>query len=421
LSEQIFEGDAMSDKIDVAILGAGPYGLSIAAHLAERGLSFRIFGKPMESWLQMPRGMMLKSEGFASSLYDPKGSLPLARYCRENGLGYADLGLPVPLATFCEYGLAFQRRMVPTLEQRMVQGLKKGSEHFTLTLDNGETLDARRIVVAVGISHFAHVPNMLSGLPSALVTHSSAHADVARFKGKDVTVLGAGSSAIDLAAFLHEAGAAVRLVTRRKSLPMHTRMRLPRPLSDQLHAPMTAIGPSWRSCFFTYAASAFHRFPARQRLKWVKNQLGPSAGWFMADRIRPVPVTYGVTPIGVTVVGDKVQLAFSDHDARYSKIETEHLIAATGYRPDVARLPFLEPNLRAAIETLEDAPILSPHFESSVPGLYFVGPAAANSFGPLLRFAAGAKFVARRISSHLAATAGESYRTYAGEHRWVPA
>ena len=111
----------MSDRIDVAIVGAGPYGLSIAAHLAQRRLSFRVFGKPMESWLQMPCGMTLKSEGFASSLYDPKGALPLGRYCRERGLGYADLGLPVPLAMFCEYGLAFQRRFVPTLEQHMAR------------------------------------------------------------------------------------------------------------------------------------------------------------------------------------------------------------------------------------------------------------------------------------------------------------
>ncbi len=192
----------MSDRIDVAILGAGPYGLSIAAHLAERGLSFRIFGKPMESWRQMPRGMMLKSEGFASSLYDPKGALPLGRYCRERGLEYADLGLPVPLASFCEYGLAFQQRFVPTLQQHMVRGLRNSAEHFTFELDNGETLDARRVVVAVGISHFAYMPSALSGLPAALVSHSSAHTDVGRFKGRDVTILGAGSSAIDLAVLL---------------------------------------------------------------------------------------------------------------------------------------------------------------------------------------------------------------------------
>jgi thioredoxin reductase len=397
----------MSDRIDVAIVGAGPYGLSIAAHLAQRGLSFRVFGKPMESWLQMPCGMTLKSEGFASSLYDPKGALPLGRYCRERGLGYADLGLPVPLAMFCEYGLAFQRRFVPTLEQHMVRGLKNSGEHFTLELDNGDTFNARRVVVAVGISHFAHMPGPLSGLPAALVSHSSAHADVSRFRGTDVTVLGAGASAIDLAVLLHEAGARVRLVTRRKSLPIHARMRLPRPLSDRLREPMSEIGPSWRSWFFTNAAPLFHRFPARRRLNWAKSHLGPAGGWFMAERIKPVPVTHGLTPVGATALGDKVQVSFEDQDGNCSRIETEHLIAATGYRADIGRLAFLEPALREAVQVLEGAPILSPHVESSVPGLYFVGPAAVHSFGPVMRFAAGAKFTSRRIASHLAATAGK--------------
>jgi hypothetical protein len=398
----------MPDGIDVAILGAGPYGLSIAAHLAQRGLSFRIFGKPMESWLQMPRGMLLKSEGFASSLYDPKSVLPLDRYCQERGLEYADLGLPVPLATFCEYGLAFQRRFVPTLEQHMVKGLKNGAGHFTLELDNGQTLDVRRVVVAVGISHFAYMPSALSALPAALVSHSSAHADVGRFRGRDVAVLGAGASAIDLAALLHEAGARVRLVTRRNSLPTHTRMRLPRPLSDRLREPMSEIGPSWRSWFFTNAAPLFHRLPAGRRMKWVKNHLGPAAGWFMTERIKPVPVMYGLTPVGAAALGGKLQMSFKDQDGSCSRIETEHVIAATGYRPDIGRLTFLEPTLRDAIQTLEDAPVLSPHFESSVPGLYFVGPAAALSFGPVMRFAAGAKFASRRISSHLAVTVAKA-------------
>ena len=397
----------MSDRIDVAILGAGPYGLSIAAHLAQRRLSFRVFGKPMESWLQMPCGMTLKSEGFASSLYDPEGALPLGRYSQERGLEYADLGLPVPLATFCEYGLAFQRRFVPTLEQHMVRGLKNSGEHFTLELDNGETLKARRVVVAVGIGHFAHMPGSLSGLPVALVSHSSAHADVSRFRGTDVMVLGAGASAIDLAVLLHEAGARVRLVTRRKSLPIHARMRLPRPLSDRLREPMSEIGPSWRSWFFTNAAPLFHRFPARRRLHWARSHLGPAAGWFMAERIKPVPAAYGLTPVGVTALGDKVQVLFEDQDGKYFRIEAEHLIAATGYRPDIGRLAFLEPALREAVQVLEGAPILSPHFESSVPGLYFVGAAAVHSFGPVMRFAAGAKFASRRIASHLAATAGK--------------
>jgi cation diffusion facilitator CzcD-associated flavoprotein CzcO len=86
---------------DVAIIGAGPYGLSLAAHLRARGVDFRIFGKPMQTWLEhMPKGMRLKSEGFASSLYDPDSKFTLAAYCKERGLAYADTGMPIPLETF---------------------------------------------------------------------------------------------------------------------------------------------------------------------------------------------------------------------------------------------------------------------------------------------------------------------------------
>ena len=127
----------------------------------------------------------------------------------------------------------------------------------------------------------------------------------------------------------------------------------------------------------------------------------------MAERIKPVPVTYGLTPVGAAALGGKLRVLFEDQDGSHSSIETEHLIAATGYRPDIGRLAFLEPALREAVQVLEGAPILSPHFESSVPGLYFVGAAAVHSFGPVMRFAAGAKFASRRIASHLAATAGK--------------
>jgi cation diffusion facilitator CzcD-associated flavoprotein CzcO len=104
--------------IDVAIIGAGPYGLSLAAHLRKRGVEHRIFGRPMQMWQErMPKGMCLKSDGFASSLYDPDDSFTLAHFCRETGLPYQHSGLPIPLETFLSYGLAFQQRLVPQLEE----------------------------------------------------------------------------------------------------------------------------------------------------------------------------------------------------------------------------------------------------------------------------------------------------------------
>ena len=396
----------MSDRTDVAIIGAGPYGLSIAAHLASRGVAFRIFGKPMESWLtQMPRDMLLKSEGFASSLFDRAGKLTLKSYCREKGLPYADMGLPVPLERFAAYGLAFQQRAVPTLEQALVTGLKKTAQGFALQLDNGQRLEARRVVMAVGITHFAHMPDLLARLPRERATHSSEHTEYSRFKGKDVVVLGAGSSAVDVASLLHEAGARVKVAARRTEIEVHTRMQLPRPWSDKLRQPMSGIGPSWRSWCFTHLPGIFHHMPEARRLKWTRVHLGPAGGWFMAERFGRVARLLGHTLIDAKVVGDKTRLEFASLDGSHPVVEADHVIAATGYQPKLKRLTFIDPALAQSIATVNDTVILSSHFQASVAGLYFVGPAAANSFGPLMRFAVGAGFVARRLSRHLAATA----------------
>jgi thioredoxin reductase len=261
--------------------------------------------------------------------------------------------------------------------------------------------------MAVGISHFSHMPSPLAALGPDYATHSSAHRDLSRFKGKDVLVIGAGASAIDLAGLLHEAGATVRLAARRSGIEIHTKMRLPRPLSDRLRAPMTGIGPSWRSWFFTNGAGFYRHLPLARRLKWVRTHLGPAGGWFMAERVRGrIPLLLCYTPIAATTEGSRVRLTFRRGDGSSEALTADHVIAATGYRPDIDRLHLLEPALRQRLAVEERTPVLSAHFESSVRGLYFVGPVAANRFGPLMRFAVGAKFVAPRLARHLVANQG---------------
>src|SRR5439155_16458609 len=209
--------------LNVAIIGAGPYGLSIAAHFRHGGIPFRIFGRPMDSWLaHMPKGMMLKSDGFASDIYDPAGEFTLKHFCAEQGIEYGDTGIPVRLDTFAAYGLAFRERMVPGLEERLVVGLDRLPIGFRLRLDDGEMLAARRVVLAVGITHFAYLPPELAPLPSSCVSHSRNHHDLEKFRGRNVVVIGGGASALDLAGLLRDAGAEVQLVARRQSLKFHS-------------------------------------------------------------------------------------------------------------------------------------------------------------------------------------------------------
>jgi len=202
----------LPSNIPIAIIGAGPYGMALAAHLRAHGMPFRIFGQPMHSWrTQMPEGMLLKSEGFASSISDPNDSYPLARFCAERSVPYADIGLPVPIGTFIDYGMEFQRRYVPELETRLLRHLVPGDGDFGLRLDDGETFRAKQVVVAVGVGHFPFLPRELAALPTH-VSHSSEHSALGAFRDRDVIVVGAGASAVDLAALLHQQGARVRLV-----------------------------------------------------------------------------------------------------------------------------------------------------------------------------------------------------------------
>jgi len=391
--------------LNTAIIGAGPYGLSVAAHLRHSGIPFRIFGRPMDSWLaHMPKGMFLKSDGFASNIYDPSGDFTLERFCAEKRVSYADTGIPVGLDTFSSYGLAFKDRMVPELEQKMVASIDRLPEGFGLHLEGGETIKAQRVVLAVGITHFEHVPESLAHLPSEFLSHSASHREVEPFKGRNVVVIGGGSSALDLAALLHEAGAQVHLVARQTSLKFHGKPTgKARSLWQRIRHPQSGLGPGWRSRFYADAPGAFHYLPESLRLEIVRRTLGPSGGWFIKDKvIGQIPLMLGYTPEGAEVDNGKVRLHLRSADGAERDILTEHVIAATGYKVNLDRLKFLSANIRSKLKTVDRAPVLSTTFESSMPGLFFVGVAAANSFGPVMRFAFGAGFAARTVTRALA-------------------
>jgi thioredoxin reductase len=389
--------------LDTAIIGAGPYGLSLAAHLRGSRRSHRIFGSAMSFWSNhMPQGMCLKSEGFASDLYDPDLQFSLKVYCAQNNIPYADIGLPVPRETFIAYSLEFQRRYVPQLENTRVTSLARCEGGFELTTEVGEIARARHVVVAVGLMNFTHLPRQLYGMEGEFVTHSSQHSDLSRFKGRRVAVLGAGASAVDLAALLHQAGAQIELIARRESIDFHPPPKEPRSLFERVKAPRSGLGVGWRSRMCTDIPLVFYAMPQSLRLRVVEHHLGPAPCWFVRDAVSGhVPMHLGAALTRVRVQGGRVCVTFKQKGAEERRIEVNHLIAATGYKVAMSRLGFIDQAIQARIRTVADTPILNRHFESSVPGLYFIGITAANSFGPLLRFAYGARFAAQRVARRL--------------------
>jgi cation diffusion facilitator CzcD-associated flavoprotein CzcO len=401
--------NSMTKATDVAIIGAGPYGLSLAAHLRSRGREPRVFGDPMKLWrTQMPKGMRLKSEGFASSLYDPGATFTLAHFCADNSIPYADVGLPVALDTFARYGMAFQARFVPDAENRTVTGLRRAPNGFELSFADGEVLAARRVVVAVGVAHFAYLPPVLRGFSPDLVSHTSDHHALDKFSGRDVAVIGAGASALDVAALVHAAGANTALVARAPGLAFHN-PPLPqgqrRPLTSRMRWPTSGIGSGWKSYLYAEVPQAFRHLPAAARVRIVRNHLGPAPCWFTKQEVvGKVTMCLSTSLEKVEAEGDRVRLYLRGSDGATSELVVDHVIAGTGYRPDLQRIAFIPDDLRESISKVSATPSLSGSFESSIPGLYFVGPISANTFGPLCRFAFGAGFAAERVTGSLKAT-----------------
>jgi cation diffusion facilitator CzcD-associated flavoprotein CzcO len=395
----------MSAVKDVIIVGAGPYGLSIAAHLRRYDVDLRVVGRPMESWLsKMPKGMLLKSAGFSSSLSDPANVLTLRNFCATRNIPYEDLDFPIPLETFCDYGLAFQKSLVPEVEQDDLVALTLCAGGFQLDMASGSIFTSRKVVIAVGIDHFRHIPEPLTVLPKHLYSHSADHHDLRHFTGREVAVLGSGASAVDLAVLLHETGASVRHVVRRPELDIGRPWRQESQSGRRFQAPISGIGPGWRSWLCTKVPGLYRYLPDELRLKIVKTHLGSSGGWCMRERAAAVPLLTGNHLLKAQKYGERVQLHLRDSAGTARDLVVDHVIAATGYDQDVSRLPFMPAEILNRMDLIGRTPRLSSQFESSIKGLYFAGVITAPSFGPAMRFVAGAEFASRRISAHLAHT-----------------
>ncbi|MFF7387208.1 NAD(P)-binding domain-containing protein [Streptomyces scabiei] len=382
---------------DLLVVGAGPYGLSIASHAAAAGLSLRVVGRPMASWRDhMPPGMFLKSEPWASNLSDPEGRLRLDVYCAQRGVESRH-GLPIPVGTFASYGLWFARNAVPPVDERMVTRVQRRCGGFEAVLSDGEVVRARTVVLAVGVMPFVEVPPVLRELPTHRVSHSSHHHDLGRFRGMDVTVIGGGQAALETAALLAEQGTRARVLARSPLLRWNdVPPPLTRPLRHSVRSPHSGLGCGWRNWFYARRPDWYRCLPEARRVRIAAEALGPAGAWWVRDRVeRTVEVRLGLEVAVAYETGDAVRLETVGRDGGLTSLDTEHVIAATGFRAGCDRLDLLAPEVRADLVPLSDgSPAVGRDFESTVPGLFFAGLTTAAGFGPAMRFVHGASFTA---------------------------
>ena len=374
------------------VIGAGPYGLSAAAHLRAAGVPTLTFGRPMEFWAHMPRGLFLKSPWSASSLSDPSGSSSLDAYVRAQATEPVE---PIPLPLFLDYAAWFRARHVPEIDETYVSRLRRVSRGFALELEDGRELEAERVVIAAGIRRFARVPAFAAELPASLVSHTIEHGDFADFAGQRVLVVGTGQSALESAALLAEAGAGVELVCRGPVNWVHRRFyNAPRPIR-LLFYPPTDVGPPGINWVVAYPM-VVRRLPARARSAMFRRATRPAGAKWLRPRFEGAVTTTpnrGIRRVTPTGAGLAVEL--SDGSTR----EVDHLLLGTGFKPDLGRLPFLSEPLRHGIEQANGLPVLNRWFESSVPNLHFIGGVAGYSFGPLCNFVTGARVPAQQIAA----------------------
>jgi cation diffusion facilitator CzcD-associated flavoprotein CzcO len=314
------------------------------------------------------------------------------------------------MANFADYGIWFQQNVVPWVEPADVAHVNRSADGFAVTLNGGEQFVASHIVVATGLSGFANIPPALASLPSCRVTHTANIAAFSSFAGRSVVVIGAGQSALEAGALLYEAGARPELLVREDKILWHTRVPQQRSLWRRLRSPITGLGTGPKAWVLTHFPGVMHRMPESFRTRFVKTHLPAEGAWWLRERFENrVPVHFRTTVVEAHEANGRVTLKIRDAKTKeVRQIEVDHVIAGSGYDIAVDRLNFLDPALRAAIIRIERSPKLDAHFESSVPGLSFVGPSSAMSFGPLFRFVVGADYTARTVSTHLASRVGSS-------------
>jgi len=393
-----------ASRLPVVVVGAGPNGLAVAAHLHEVGIEIVSFGEPLESWCaHMPAGMLLRSRRRSSHIADPHQELTIDAYERTTGVRVSDP--TITLEQFVEYGRWFQRTAVPDVDRRRIVEIGRDGGVFRVRVDDGDELAASRVVVAAGLSPFLNCPEPFASLPAAVRSHSYEHSDLAGFAGLRTAVIGSGQSALESAALLHEAGAAVEVLARASSIRWLGELSGQVPVSrsvgqwlkQAVSLPPTDVGGRLNG-WIAAAPDAFRTVPESLHATISYRCIRPAGAGWLQPRLVGVRMSLGRSVVSARMEGANVELSLSDGSTRV----VDRVLMGTGFTIDVRRYPFLDDELLAHVQLAGGYPVLGSGLESSVTGLHFVGAPAAYSFGPVMRFVVGSWYAAPAIARRAA-------------------